>query len=169
MEITAFDTHDFVKRLTEVGMPEAQAEILAEEQSRLIKERLATKQDLKAMEVAIMELKRDIKELEDRLKRDMMELKRDLRELEDRLKRDMMGLKRDLKEAEGGLKRDLKEAEGGLKRDLKEAEGGLKRDLREAEDRLRRDLKEMEQKLTIKLGGIMVIGVSVLAVLVKLL
>ena len=114
MEITAFDTHDFVKRLTEVGMPEAQAEILAEEQSRLIKERLATKQDLKAMEVAIMELKRDIKELEDRLKRDMMELKRDLRELEDRLKRDMMGLKRDLKEAEGGLKRDLKEAEGGL-------------------------------------------------------
>ena len=97
MEITAFDTHDFVKRLTEVGMPEAQAEILAEEQSRLIKERLATKQDIKAMEVAIMELRRDIKELEDRLKRDMMELKRDLRELEDRLKRDMMGLKRDLK------------------------------------------------------------------------
>ena len=118
MEITAFDTHDFVKRLTEVGMPEAQAEILAEEQSRLIKERLATKQDLKAMEVAIMELKRDIKELEDRLKRDMME---------------------------------------------------LKRDLREAEDRLKRDLREMEQKLTIKLGGIMVIGVSVLAVFVKLL
>ena len=107
MEITAFDTHDFVKRLTEVGMPEAQAEILAEEQSRLIKERLATKQDLKAMEVAIMELKRDIKELEDRLKRDMM------------------GLKRDLKEAEGGLKRDLREAEDRLRRDLKEMEQKL--------------------------------------------
>ena len=50
MEITAFNTHDFVKRLTSAGMSEPQAEILAEELSRLIKERLATKRDLKEME-----------------------------------------------------------------------------------------------------------------------
>ena len=30
--IFTFDTHDFVKRLTGAGMPEAQAEILAREQ-----------------------------------------------------------------------------------------------------------------------------------------
>ena len=52
MEIAAFDTHDFVKRLTGAGMPEAQAEILAEEQSRLMQRRLATKQDLEALDTA---------------------------------------------------------------------------------------------------------------------
>lgn len=41
-----FDTHKFVKRLIEAGMPETQAEILAEEQARLIDERIATKRDI---------------------------------------------------------------------------------------------------------------------------
>ena len=39
----AFDTHAFVKRLTQVGMPEDQAEILAKGQSDLY-ERLVTKE-----------------------------------------------------------------------------------------------------------------------------
>ena len=115
MEIAAFDTHGFVKRLTGAGMPEAQAEILAEEQSRLIQERLATKQDLKKLEA---DLERKLKELEVT---------------------------------------------------IKAIEAGLKRDLRELEDRLKRDMKELEQKLTIKLGAIMIIGVTVLATLIKLL
>ena len=59
-----FDTHAFVKRLTGVGMPEEQAEALADEQARLIDERLATKGDLNALEVA---LKADLRELDARL------------------------------------------------------------------------------------------------------
>ena len=55
----AFDTHAFVKELTEAGMPEAQAEVLANSQAKLIDEKLATKQDLK--------------DLEERLRRDMKE------------------------------------------------------------------------------------------------
>ena len=46
MSVVLFDTHAFVKRLTAVGMPEAQAEVLADEQARLIDERLATKADI---------------------------------------------------------------------------------------------------------------------------
>ena len=42
-----FDTHAFVKELTEVGMPEPQAEVLARTHAMLINEKLATKQDLK--------------------------------------------------------------------------------------------------------------------------
>ncbi len=42
----AFDTHAFIKRLTSAGMPEVQAEILAEEQTKLIESQLATKSDL---------------------------------------------------------------------------------------------------------------------------
>ena len=46
MSVALFNTHAFVKRLTAAGMPESQAEILADEQVRLIDERLATKADL---------------------------------------------------------------------------------------------------------------------------
>ena len=46
MTAAIFDTHAFVKRLTAVGMPEAQAEVLADEQARLVDDRLTTKADL---------------------------------------------------------------------------------------------------------------------------
>ena len=90
MATLAFDTHTFVKELTQAGMPEAQAEVLARSQATLIDEKLATKQDLKELEAC---LTRDIKELEARLTRDIKELEdrlaRDMRELELRLKHDL--------------------------------------------------------------------------------
>ena len=75
MATLTFDTHAFVKELTQAGMPEEQAEVLARSQAMLIDEKLATKQDLK--------------ELELRLKRDIQELKRDMQEMELRLKHDL--------------------------------------------------------------------------------
>ena len=71
MAAIMFDTHAFVKELTEAGMPEPQAEVLARSQATLIDEKLATKEDLKKLERAT---KRDLKEMESRLKRDMKEL-----------------------------------------------------------------------------------------------
>ena len=53
MSAITFDTHKFIKRLTEAGMPLIQAEILAEEQTRLIDERLATKDDLEKLELRL--------------------------------------------------------------------------------------------------------------------
>lgn len=50
MASIVFDTHAFVKRLTAAGMPEVQAEALADEQAKLIDERLATKADLERLE-----------------------------------------------------------------------------------------------------------------------
>ena len=52
------------KKLKEAGVPEAQAEVHAEAFAEIINERIATKQD-------ILELKRDLKELEMRLKHDL--------------------------------------------------------------------------------------------------
>ena len=49
MSVVLFDTHAFIKRLTAAGMPEAQAEVLADEHARLIDERLATKSDLQPL------------------------------------------------------------------------------------------------------------------------
>jgi hypothetical protein len=68
MATLAFDTHAFVKELTQAGMPEAQAEVLARSQATLIDEKLATKQDLRDLEER---LRRDMKELELRLKHDL--------------------------------------------------------------------------------------------------
>ena len=53
MSTITFDTHKFVKRLTEAGMPVQKAEILAEEQAELIDERLATKDDLERLELRL--------------------------------------------------------------------------------------------------------------------
>jgi hypothetical protein len=50
MASAIFDTHAFVKRLIAAGMPEQQAEILAEEHARLRGERFATKQDIADLE-----------------------------------------------------------------------------------------------------------------------
>lgn len=86
MNAITFDTHAFVKRLTTAGMPEAQAEVLADEQTNLIENNLATKRDIKELEVA---LKFDMQKLEATLTSDMQKLetvfKRDIKELELRL------------------------------------------------------------------------------------
>ncbi|MBG6243301.1 MAG: DUF1640 domain-containing protein [Candidatus Symbiopectobacterium sp. Dall1.0] len=60
MASLVFDTHAFVKKLTNAGMPEAQAEILAQEQANLIENRLATKMDIITLERNI-EMKFDAK------------------------------------------------------------------------------------------------------------
>ena len=53
MAAMAFDTHAFVKELMQAGMPEAQAEVLARSQAVLIDEKLATKRDLKELELRL--------------------------------------------------------------------------------------------------------------------
>ena len=90
-----FDSHQLVKRMTEAGMPLAQAEALAEEQGVMINTHIATKRDTG-------ELKRDTGEL----KHDVGELKHDVGEVKHRLdnvERDVGGLKRDVGELKVGL------------------------------------------------------------------
>jgi hypothetical protein len=57
MATAIFDTHAFVKRLTAAGMPVAQAEILAEEQARMLGEQLATKHDIALLRADMDRLK----------------------------------------------------------------------------------------------------------------
>ena len=46
----AFDTHRFVKHLTENGFTEQQAEVLADEQVHLLNSNLATQADVAAIQ-----------------------------------------------------------------------------------------------------------------------
>jgi hypothetical protein len=59
-----FDTLSYAKKLKSVGFTEEQAEVQVEILAQIIDERLATKQD-------IFDLKRDMKEMELRLKHDL--------------------------------------------------------------------------------------------------
>lgn len=53
MDSIVFDTHAFVKELTDAGMPAPQAEVPARTHAKLIDEKLATKQDLKELELRL--------------------------------------------------------------------------------------------------------------------
>jgi hypothetical protein len=68
MASAIFDTHAFVKRLTAAGMPEPQAEILAEESTRLVGEQVATKQDIALLRGDLDLLRADITAMEQRIK-----------------------------------------------------------------------------------------------------
>ena len=50
MTSLAFDTHKFVKKLTAAGMKTVQTEVLASSYASLLTDRIATKDDLKALE-----------------------------------------------------------------------------------------------------------------------
>ena len=117
-EAVAFDTHRFVKHLTQEGFTLGQAEALAEEQVNLINSNLATKADITGVteNTANVEatLKADIARVEAALKADIARveaaLKADIATVEATLKADMAALKVDLLKwmfgaliAQGGL------------------------------------------------------------------
>ena len=134
-----FDTHAFVKRLTKAGMPEDQAEVLANGQADLY-ERLVTKEHLE-QKLGALELT-----------------------LRNELEKVKAALKHELDQHKAANQQALKELELTLKHELET----LKHQLETNNTELKRDNKEMEQKLTIKLGAIVVIGITVLSVLDKL-
>ena len=55
-EAIAFDTHRFVKRLTDCGFSEQQAETLADEHVALLNANLATKADITRVEARIAQV-----------------------------------------------------------------------------------------------------------------
>ncbi len=54
MSAIPFDTLAFTKKMTTAGMPQEQAEALAESQAELIENNLATKRDLKELEARLL-------------------------------------------------------------------------------------------------------------------
>ncbi len=107
MQMVAFDTHGFVKKLTKAGMPEQQAEVLASEQSRLIENELATKQD-------IAEVKRDMKELEITLKRDIEASRAEAKQNIAEVKRDIEASRAEAKQDIAEVKRDIAESKADI-------------------------------------------------------
>ncbi len=77
-EAIAFDTHRFVKNLTESGFTEQQAEALAKEQVQLLNSNLATKVDILALKADIETVKADLEAVKLGLQADIQASKVDL-------------------------------------------------------------------------------------------
>ena len=95
-EAIAFDTHRFVKRLTENGFTEQQAEVLADEQVQLLNTNLATQADVAAIHQDIAATQRDIAEVRREIEVLRQETKADIEVLRQETKADLAGIKSDL-------------------------------------------------------------------------
>ena len=151
----AFDTHRFVKRLTECGFTERQAETLADEQVALLNGNLATKADIAKVEAA---LKADIAKVE-------AALKADIAKVEAALKADIARVEGDLAKVEAALKADITKVEGALKADIARVEGALKADIAKVEGKIEASRSDL---LKWMVGALIAQGALVVA-LVKLL
>ena len=56
-----------------------------------------------------------------------------------------------------------------LQRDIKELDVSFKRDMKELETSLQRDIKDMEYRMTIRLGAMLAVSITIMGALVKLL
>ena len=162
-----FDTHHFVKRLTRVGMPEAQAEVLAQGQSDLY-ERLVTKEDLEQKLKALqLTLENDLAKTRAELKNDIETVRAELEAVKAELKHDIETVRAELETVKAELKHDIETVRADLEQKLSKQEAANRQALKELELTLTHNMKEMEHKLTIKLGAFIAAGVTLLAALVK--
>ena len=66
-------------------------------------------------------------------------------------------------------KADLEKTETALRSDLEKTETALRSDLEKTETALRSEMEKLKQRMTIKLGGMMVVGLGIVVALLKLL
>ena len=106
-EAIAFDTHRFVKHLTESGFTEKQAETLAEEHVALLNANLATKADVEALR---QETKTGIETLRQETKADIARVEASIETLRQETRAGIEAVKADLVKwlfgaliAQGGL------------------------------------------------------------------
>ena len=157
-----FDTHAFVKRLTKVGMPEDQAEILANGQSDLY-ERLVTK------EYFAFTLNHELEKLRAELKNDIDRVQANLEQVKAELKNDIDRVQANLEQVKAELKNDIETVKAELKHELDQHKAANRQALKELELTLTHNMKELEQKLIIKLGALLGVSVTILAALIKFL
>ncbi len=124
-EAIAFDTHRFVKRLTESGFTEKQAETLAEEHVALLNANLATKADIAKVEAGMealrQETRADIEALRQETKADIARVEAGIEALRQETRAGIEAVRHETSAAISTVKADLVKwlfgaliAQGGL-------------------------------------------------------
>ena len=121
VEAIAFDTHRFVKRLTESGFTEKQAETLAEEHVALLNANLATKADVAAVRADVAAVKADVEALREETKAGIETLRQETKADIARVEAGMEALRHETSATIEAVKADLVKwlfgaliAQGGL-------------------------------------------------------
>ena len=141
-----FDSHQFVKRMTEAGMPLAQAEALAGEQGAMIDTNFATKRDTGELRHRLTSMAQDI----DVLRQDTGELKLRLANVEQdtgELKHRLANVEREVEELKHRLANVEREVE-----ELKHRLTNVERAVEELQRRLanvERDVGELKTGLAV--------------------
>ena len=136
-----FDTLRAAHRLRdEAGFDETQATVLVHTFAEGFAERFPTKRDLNGVDTSIR----------------------------DELKRVETSLRDDMEKMETSLRSDMEKMETSLRSDMEKMETSLRSDMEKMESSLRSDMRDLEHRMTIRLGGLMVVGMGVLLTLDRL-
>ena len=128
-EAIAFDTHRFVKHLTENGFTEQQAEVLADEQVHLLNSNLATQADVAAIQRDIATVHREIESLRQETKANIeslrQETKANIESLRQETKANIESLRQETKASIESLRQETKASIAGVQRDIAEVKSDL--------------------------------------------
>ena len=104
-----FDSHRFVKRLTEAGMEEGLAEVLAEEHMSPWIRNVATKTDVAAIRADLedteADIRRDLENFEANIRRDLENIEANIRR-DTATKTEIAMIRKDLENFEANIRRD---------------------------------------------------------------
>ena len=114
----AFDTHRFVKHLTESGFTEQQAEALAKEQVQLLNSNLATKVDILALKADIEGVKAEVKNVKAELEAKIEMVKAELDAKIEGVKADVKNVKAELEAKIEMVKAELEVKIESIKTDI---------------------------------------------------
>ena len=122
-EAIAFDTHRFVKHLTENGFTEQQAEVLADEQVSLLNSNLATQADIAAIHQDIdalrQETKADIEVLRQETKANIATVRQEIEVLRQETKAGIDALRQETKAGIDALRQETKAGIDALRQETK--------------------------------------------------
>ncbi len=113
-EAIAFDTHRFVKRLTESGFTEKQAETLAEEHVALLNANLATKADIAAITADIARVEAGVEALRQETKADIARVEAGVEALRQETKADIARVEAGVEALRQETKADIARVEAGM-------------------------------------------------------
>ena len=175
-EAIAFDTHRFVKHLTENGFTEQQAEVLADEQVHLLNTNLATQADVAAIQREIVGVKRDIEVLRQETKTSIAGVQRDIEVLRQETKTSIAGVQRDIevlrqetKTSIAGVQRDIEALRQETKADIEALRLGTKADMEALRLGTKADMAEVKSDLLKWMMGALIAQGGVVVALLKLL
>ena len=137
-----FDTLRAATRLRdEAGFDETQASVLVHTFAEGFAERFPTKRDLQEVDTS----------------------------LGSELKRVETSLRSDMEKMETSLRSDMEKMETSLRGDMEKVETSLRSEMEKMETSLRNGMRDLEHRMTIRLGGLMVLGMGALLTLERLL